>query len=182
VCLTHVNQHRIYTRTTRPCPEDNQGDRFTSAGPGDVTKDDDRKKGLRALLKIGSSANRKSGSDNKAIEEEVFWPQELLAVDFPQARIWTYGYNADVIGVLYKEANNLNTVSQHGRDLAETLRRDIDNDAGALLTGVRQACTHETPGSHHLRSAQSWRNHLESCKMSSHERVSESKDCSDFEC
>jgi len=83
-------------------------------------------------LKISSSSNRKSGSDNKAIGKEVFWPQELLAVDVPQARIWTYGYNADVIGMLYKQANNQNTVSQHGKDLAETLRRDIDNDASAL--------------------------------------------------
>jgi hypothetical protein len=39
--------------------------------------------------------------------------------------VWTYGYNADVIGVF--QANNKNSVSQHGRDLAVKLEREIEN-------------------------------------------------------
>ncbi|KAF2478344.1 uncharacterized protein BDR25DRAFT_206036, partial [Lindgomyces ingoldianus] len=45
----------------------------------------------------------------------VFWSEECLASDIPQARVWTYGYNTDVIGGLF-QANNKNTISQHGRD------------------------------------------------------------------
>jgi hypothetical protein len=57
----------------------------------------------------------------------VFWPEQYLAPDLPQARIWTYGYNADVIGGLF-ETNNKNSISQHGQDLAVKLERDIDNE------------------------------------------------------
>jgi hypothetical protein len=56
----------------------------------------------------------------------AFWPEEYLAVDIPQARVWTYGYNADVIGGLF-QANNKNNISQHGRDLSVRLEREIDN-------------------------------------------------------
>jgi hypothetical protein len=48
-----------------------------------------------------------------------------LTHDIPEARVWTYGYNADVIGVF--QANNKNSVSQHGRDLAVKLEREIEN-------------------------------------------------------
>ncbi|OBT95198.2 hypothetical protein VE01_07633 [Pseudogymnoascus verrucosus] len=58
---------------------------------------------------------------------DIFWPEEYLASDLPQARIWTYGYNADVIGGLF-QANNQNSVSQHGRDFAVKLEREIDNE------------------------------------------------------
>ena len=56
----------------------------------------------------------------------VFWPEEYLALDIPQACVWTYGYNADVIGGLF-QANNKNSVSQHGRDLSVRLEREVDN-------------------------------------------------------
>jgi hypothetical protein len=56
----------------------------------------------------------------------VFWPEAYLAADIPQACVWTYGYNADVIGGLF-QANNKNSISQHGRDLSVRLEREIDN-------------------------------------------------------
>lgn len=59
--------------------------------------------------------------------ETLFWLEEFLTVDIPEARVWTYGYNADVIGGLF-QANNKNSVSQHGRDLAVKLEREIENE------------------------------------------------------
>lgn len=50
-------------------------------------------------------------------EHKVFWPRDYLLEDVSDAEIWTYGYNADVIGGLFL-ANNNNSVSQHGRDLS----------------------------------------------------------------
>ncbi|RYP65927.1 hypothetical protein DL771_008057 [Monosporascus sp. 5C6A] len=47
-----------------------------------------------------------------------FWPKEFLADDIPEARIWTYGYNADVIEGIFR-ASNKNSISNHGRDLAD---------------------------------------------------------------
>ncbi|OTA70590.1 hypothetical protein K449DRAFT_15352 [Hypoxylon sp. EC38] len=57
---------------------------------------------------------------------QVFWPRDFLVQDLPDARIWTYGYNADVIGGLF-QSNNQNSISQHGRDLATKIERDIEH-------------------------------------------------------
>jgi predicted nucleic acid-binding Zn ribbon protein len=46
--------------------------------------------------------------------------------------VWTYGYKADVIGGLF-QANNKNSISQHGRDLSVRLEREIDNEVYASL-------------------------------------------------
>jgi hypothetical protein len=59
--------------------------------------------------------------------KDIFWPEEFLVPDLPQARIWTYGYSADVIGGFFT-ANNKNSISQHGRDFAVRLEREIDNE------------------------------------------------------
>lgn len=60
-------------------------------------------------------------------EHRVFWPRDYLLEDVSEADIWTYGYNADVIGGLF-QANNQNSVSQHGRDLSVKLEREIQNE------------------------------------------------------
>ncbi|KAF2678942.1 hypothetical protein K458DRAFT_315716, partial [Lentithecium fluviatile CBS 122367] len=57
----------------------------------------------------------------------VFCPEQYLASDISQARVWTYGYNADIIGGLF-QANNQNSISHHGRDLSVRLEREIDNN------------------------------------------------------
>ena len=79
-----------------------------------------------------SSSHPKNGSSSlrKGLtiqQEQVFWPQDYLAEDLPQARVWTYGYEADVIGGLFR-ANSKDNVSQLGRNLAVRLERDIDNE------------------------------------------------------
>ena len=56
-----------------------------------------------------------------------FWPEEYLANDIPEARIWIYGYNADVIEGIFR-ASNRNNISNHGRDFAVRFDRDVDND------------------------------------------------------
>lgn len=56
----------------------------------------------------------------------AFWPADFLPNDIPNARILTYGYNADVINGFF-QANNKNSLSQHGRDLSAKLEREIDN-------------------------------------------------------
>lgn len=78
----------------------------------------------------GRGAASPSSSTEQAhassLSSSVFWPEQYLASDVPQARVWTYGYNADVIGGLF-QTNNKNSISQHGRDLSVRLERDIDN-------------------------------------------------------
>ena len=64
---------------------------------------------------------------NKDRSAKLFWPDEYLTQDIPEARVWTYGYNADVIGGLF-EKNNKNSVSQHGKDFVVKIEREIENE------------------------------------------------------
>ncbi|KAH6866207.1 hypothetical protein B0T10DRAFT_61940 [Thelonectria olida] len=64
--------------------------------------------------------------EGSSTSHKLFWPDEYLKYDIPEARVWTYGYNADVIGGLF-QANSKNSVSQHGRDLAVRVEREIEN-------------------------------------------------------
>lgn len=89
-----------------------------------------RRQHLRSLFR---SSSPHPESDNSSLQkgmatqqEQVFWPQDYLAEDIAQARVWTYGYNADVIGGLFR-ANGKDSVSQHGRNLAVRLEREVDN-------------------------------------------------------
>ena len=87
------------------------------------------RKNLRSIFKPSSRLPRSDCTDNgaNAAQGQLFWPHDYLAKDIPQARVWTYGYNADVVGGLF-QASNKNSVSQHGRDLAVRLEREIDNE------------------------------------------------------
>jgi protein SERAC1 len=49
----------------------------------------------------------------------TFWPQPLLAEDFPRARIMIFGYDADVVRFRTLPASN--RLSDHGKSLAYAL-------------------------------------------------------------
>lgn len=89
------------------------------------------RKTLRSLFRSKSSTTDPQAQpgvdDPVASRLKVFWPEEFLAHDLRDARVWTYGYNADVIGGLFV-ANNQNSISQHGRGLANRVEQDIDNE------------------------------------------------------
>ncbi|THY82944.1 hypothetical protein D6C95_08605 [Aureobasidium pullulans] len=93
-----------------------------AAAPASNGSDNTTKKprGLKSLFK-----RRTAGP--LSTTGSVFWPEEYLAADIPQACVWTYGYSADVIGGLF-QANNKNSISQHGRDLSVRLEREVDNE------------------------------------------------------
>jgi hypothetical protein len=94
---------------------------------------------LKSLFKSKPSSSASistttSIADDETSEEssdELFWPDEYLTQDIPEARVWTYGYNADAVGGLF-QANNKNSVSQHGRDFVVRVEREIHNEVGAL--------------------------------------------------
>lgn len=102
--------------------------RKTWEGQTNIAPDETGKKSRSTFFQ--SFRKPRAPSDETGIPDksppEVFWPQELLAVDFPQAKVWTYGYKADVIGMF--QANNKNSISAHGRDLGHAIRRDIDEN------------------------------------------------------
>jgi hypothetical protein len=82
---------------------------------------------------------RSKGDENPVtdatIETGQFWPEDYLSADVPEGRIWTYGYNADVIQDVF-QAINKNSVTQHGRDLAIKLERDIENEVSHLQSSL----------------------------------------------
>lgn len=59
--------------------------------------------------------------------ENIFWIEDFLPQDIPNARILTYGFNANVRDGLF-QANNKNSISQHSRDLKAKLERDLGNE------------------------------------------------------
>lgn len=60
-----------------------------------------------------------TGLQNKSI----MWPRDLLPTDVPNARILTFGYDADVVK-LGSEAQVTNgTMESHAADLSEALAR-----------------------------------------------------------
>lgn len=92
-------------------------------------------KSFKSFFKAKPSASTTGGkeSEESPAPGKIFWPKDYLTQDIPQARVWTYGYNADVIGGLF-QANNKNSVSQHGRDLAVRVEREIENEVALYCT------------------------------------------------
>jgi len=84
---------------------------------------------------IPDDENPRSQGTNEAA---VFWPSDLLAPSIPNARILVYGYNADVFGGLF-QANNKNSLSQHGNDLMVKLERAVYNGVRRVLSINRYA-------------------------------------------
>lgn len=53
-------------------------------------------------------------------ETEVFWPKDLLPIQYPDARILVYGYDTRVTKYLSRPTDETSTHS-HGKDLLSTL-------------------------------------------------------------
>ena len=111
------------------------------------------------------SANHSTqGSSSSRQPQQVFWIQDFLATDVPQARVWAYGYNADVIGGLF-QASNKNSISGHGRDLQVRLEREIENQV--ILPDLKKrnpGANRKHSGSDRLRSPQPGRNCCQRCE------------------
>jgi hypothetical protein len=96
-----------------------------------------RRDRLNPFSRQRNATAARATADDKTISNNVFWPRDYLVDDFPETEVWTYGYNADVIGGVF-QANNQNSVSQHGRDLAVKLERSIENEANSPGWRLRQ--------------------------------------------
>ncbi|KAI1105341.1 hypothetical protein F4804DRAFT_331415 [Jackrogersella minutella] len=103
-------------------------DRIESTSSLSMGCEDTQKTPPSTIRPLHSFASRPSTSADSSEQSsdllagEIFWLRDFLVQDLPDARIWTYGYNADVIGGLFK-ANNQNSVSQHGRGLIAKTER-----------------------------------------------------------
>ncbi|KAK7215348.1 hypothetical protein V2G26_003351 [Clonostachys chloroleuca] len=84
---------------------------------------------IKTLFKRDKSRLRadRSSSGPSSPQPRPFWPHEFLPHDIPEAIVWTYGYNSEVISGVFTP-NNENSVFQHGRDLAGRFEREIKNE------------------------------------------------------
>jgi hypothetical protein len=60
--------------------------------------------------------------------KKCYWPRDLLPLDIPEARILTYGYDADVIGSSQADEGKINNFSRHSQDLLAQLEREVQED------------------------------------------------------
>ena len=87
-----------------------------------------KRKALTSLFRSKTSTTTPDASaEERSSSTRLFWPNDFLTRDIPNARVWTYGYNADAIGFLYR-ANNQNTISQHGQELANQIELELGNE------------------------------------------------------
>jgi hypothetical protein len=82
----------------------------------------------------GLTGNRHdTWTKNVGKRNECFWPQDLLAEDIPNARIATWGYDADIVHGLPFHAVSTNTLQQHSGNLC------------GHLANLRSASEHRHP-------------------------------------
>ncbi|KAH7390731.1 hypothetical protein BKA66DRAFT_440019 [Pyrenochaeta sp. MPI-SDFR-AT-0127] len=86
---------------------------------------------------------------------QIYWPRDFLPSDIPDARIFTYGYDADVVKNPFSKGAEANAdtgteetivpkgklnFTQHAHDLMVTLNRELPNNVPVIL------CAHSLGG------------------------------------
>jgi hypothetical protein len=112
---------------------------------------------VRSLFPRSSSKTRHEPypkkPDTAAQKKTVCWPAALLPEVLPDCSIWTYGYNADVIGFFGQ--NNKNSILKHANDFMVKLERTLRDDVRStgcpckknlLLTNPRSSASHNLCG------------------------------------
>jgi hypothetical protein len=83
---------------------------------------------LSIVFVHGLTGNRESTWTYK---KSIFWPKDLLAKELENVRIFTFGYDADMLKLLNIAGGN--TVRDHGKSLAQDLslrRAETDSVRG----------------------------------------------------
>ena len=81
----------------------------------------------------GLSGNKAVPAQESDLQESQtgagdFWPGNRLVREVPQARVWTYGYDADVTSFFTGASKN--SITHHGQDLMVKLERGLQNKVG----------------------------------------------------
>ncbi|KAI4087437.1 MAG: hypothetical protein LQ344_006773 [Seirophora lacunosa] len=86
----------------------------TNGDYGIKTLADPRDAKIDIIFIHGLTGNRDSTWQDK--KSGTIWPQDLLPGDMPKARVVTFGYDADVVGLI--DVASSNTIRDHGKALA----------------------------------------------------------------
>lgn len=71
---------------------------------------------------------------------KVFWPRDLLPKDFPNARVFTFGYDADLVSLTSTGQRAKLNFTQHAHELLVTLNLEFKGDTPVIL------CAHSLGG------------------------------------
>ncbi|KAI9162705.1 putative Kinesin light chain [Paramyrothecium foliicola] len=117
----------IFVHGLKGHPERTWGHRRHETPEAEDTSSHKQRKSTRSFLGFDKFSSKTVKSRGKPAPVRRFWPEEFLAQDLPEARVWTYGYNCHVIEDTFKP-NNKNNISQHARDLAVKFDQSINNE------------------------------------------------------
>ncbi|GAW10696.1 hypothetical protein ANO14919_000310 [Xylariales sp. No.14919] len=98
--------------------------------PGTMSAKKSRSMSKLRFKFLRSSSPAGSGpqvADRSHPGEAIYWPADLLPLAVPRAKIWTYGYNADISGGFFR-SNNQNSILEHGNDLMVKVERALRDE------------------------------------------------------
>jgi hypothetical protein len=106
-----------------------------------------------------------SGSQESPSFGGAFWPSQELPREAPQARVWTYGYDADVIA--FFKGHDKNSITHHGQDLMVKLERGLRNKVS--ISPETKTAADGILGPNNIRGSQPW---WACCKTGKFEQLS----------
>lgn len=112
---------------------------FQKSQPGNPTPGPSRVQTMNSLESTSSLSLERansytpSESEHPLLKSKVYWPQDLLPSEFPDARIMTYGYDADVIGTLQGDNVKMNNFTTHGQNLMVQLNQQITDNTPIIF-------------------------------------------------
>lgn len=81
---------------------------------------------------LTKTSERSIATTRDEVPKSIYWPADTLPQNVPHARIWTYGYNADVVSGFFRQ-NNHNSILKHANDFMVKLERTLRDDVSGLL-------------------------------------------------
>lgn len=119
-----------------------------------------QKETTSSLVPWNTAQSQESSSGSVQKSRKCYWPRDLLPLDIPDAKILTYGYDADVIGSSHGDETKLHNFTSKGQDLLVKLEREIETGVSETTCVVsRYVLRVDCLGAHHILRAQfGWHN------------------------
>lgn len=105
-------------------------ERSVETSVGGATEAEGESQGITPNSTVSSTSravSSKAKQDLLCLTDKWYcWPRDELPKKITNARIFTYGYSADVIGPFQAQSNN--TITNHSNDFLIALIRDLPQD------------------------------------------------------
>jgi hypothetical protein len=99
-----------------------------------------------------STTGARLGETRLVESKKVFWPKDLLPHDIPDASIYTYGYDADVVGMSSSESTSKMTFTKLGQNMLMDLDRDLPDHVCYSLGLIKRRSMYSSNPSYRYQS------------------------------